>query len=68
MFGSKVKIPREMLDKIKDTVNQGVYSSVDEFVETALERELERISFSSSRSPDSEEIVRKQIQGLGYIE
>jgi Arc/MetJ-type ribon-helix-helix transcriptional regulator len=62
----KIKISKELMDRIKEAVELAGYSSVDELVETALERELERIS--GSKSPDSEEAVRKQLQGLGYIE
>lgn len=66
MFGDKIKISREMMARIKEAVETAGYSSVEEFVETALERELERIA--GSNSPDSEEAVRKQLQGLGYID
>ena len=68
MFGQKIKISNEMMARIKDAVETVGYSTIDEFVETALERELQRVSVSSSNSSNSDEAVRKQLQGLGYIE
>ena len=68
MFGQKITISNDMMARIKDAVGSAGYSSIDEFVETALERELERVSVSSSNPSNSEEAVRKQLQGLGYIE
>jgi Arc/MetJ-type ribon-helix-helix transcriptional regulator len=68
MFGQKIRISNEMMARIKDAVEKAGYSSAEEFVETALERELERVSVSSSSRSESEEAVRKQLQGLGYIE
>jgi Arc/MetJ-type ribon-helix-helix transcriptional regulator len=68
VFGQKIKISNEMMAKIRDAVDSEGYSSIEEFVETALERELERVSVSSSNPADSEDAVRKQLQGLGYIE
>jgi hypothetical protein len=66
MLEPKIKISKQMLERIKEAAESAGYSSVEELVETALERELERIS--TSKSPDSEEAVRKQLQGLGYID
>jgi Arc/MetJ-type ribon-helix-helix transcriptional regulator len=66
VFGDKIKISKELMSRIKEAVETAGYSSVDEFIETALERELDRIA--GSKSPDSEEAVRKQLQGLGYID
>jgi len=68
MFGIKIKLSKEMMKTIKEAVDCAGYSSVEEFVETALERELERVSMSNSNGPDSEEVVKKQFQGLGYID
>lgn len=68
VFGNKVKVSNEMMGRIKDAVESAGYSSIEEFVETALERELQRVSVSNSNDSHSEEDVRKQFQGLGYIE
>jgi hypothetical protein len=68
VFGNKVKISNEMMVRIKDAVESAGFSSIEEFVETALERELQRLSVSKTNDSRSEENVSKQLQGLGYIE
>jgi len=62
MFGSKIKIDKELLNKVKHYSELAGYSSVDEFITHALEREIERLEES-----DSEEEIKKKLQGLGYI-
>ena len=62
MFGSKIKIDKEVLNKVKHYSELAGYSSVDEFIMHALEREIERLEES-----DSEEEIKKKLQGLGYI-
>ncbi len=68
MFEPKVRIAKEMMERIKEAVSVAGYSSVDEFVTTALERELERTFFSSSKPVDEEESIKKKLQGLGYVD
>ena len=51
-----------MLNKVKHYSELAGYSSVDEFITHALEREIERLEES-----DSEEEIKKKLQGLGYI-
>jgi metal-responsive CopG/Arc/MetJ family transcriptional regulator len=62
MFGSKVKLDKELLKKVKYYAELSGYSSADEFITHALEREIERLEES-----DSEEEIKKKLQGLGYI-
>ncbi len=62
MFGSKVKLDKELLKKVKYYAELSGYSSTDEFITHALEREIERLEES-----DSEEEIKKKLQGLGYI-
>jgi len=66
VFGDKIKISKELMARIKEVSEKAGYSSVQEFVEAALEREVERIAGSNPGS--SEEAVKKQLQGLGYID
>jgi hypothetical protein len=68
MFGSKIKISKEMLARIKEAVDVAGYSSVDELIENAIEKELERISGSDLTASDEEEQIRAKLQGLGYID
>ena len=62
MFGPKVKISRNLLERIKKYSDIAGYSSVEEFVEHALENELAKLE-----DADSEEEIKKRLQGLGYI-
>lgn len=61
-MGSKVKLDRGLLARVKRYSNIAGYSSVEEFIAHALEKELAQIE-----EADSEEEIRKRLQGLGYI-
>ena len=58
----KIKIENELFEKVKKFSEIAGYSSVEEFVHHALEKEVEQLEES-----DSEDEVRKKLQGLGYI-
>tara|TARA_B100000949_G_C14014366_1_gene338630 strand:+ start:75 stop:299 length:225 start_codon:yes stop_codon:yes gene_type:complete len=62
MFGPKVTINKNLLERIKKYSDIAGYSSVEEFVEHALENELAKLE-----DADSEEEIKKRLQGLGYI-
>ncbi len=63
MFGgNKIKLDKDLLDRVKKYADIAGYSSVDEFITHALEKEL-----SVLEEADSEEDIRKKLQGLGYI-
>ncbi len=62
MFGSRVKIEKQFLEKIKKYAEIAGYSSVDEFVRHALEKEITKFE-----DADSEEEIKKRLKGLGYI-
>jgi hypothetical protein len=69
MFGShKVKIEGELLEKAKQCADACGYSSVDEFVLHMLEKEVNKILAPEQGSAPSRDVVRKRLQGLGYIE
>ena len=61
MFGG-IKIDRELYAKIKKYADQQGYSSLDEFVAHALEKEI-----ALFEEAESEEDIKKKLQGLGYI-
>jgi hypothetical protein len=68
MFGSyKVKIDDELLEKLKQCAEAGGYESVDEFVIRVLEKEVQKI-LPPDEGSAPKELVRKRLQGLGYIE
>jgi len=62
MFGSKVKLDKDLLSKIKRYADIAGYSSAEEFITHALEKELAQLE-----DADSEEEIKKRLQGLGYI-
>ena len=60
--GSKIKLPKELLAKIKRYAAIAGYSSPEEFVVHALEKEL-----ADLEEADSDEEIKKKLRGLGYI-
>lgn len=66
MFGSKIKLDRDLLERCRRYAEQAGYSSVEEFVTHVLERELK--SKQRDAQMDDEEEITKRLQGLGYIE
>jgi hypothetical protein len=67
MFGSyKIKIEGELLEKVKKCSEAAGYASIDEFVTHMLEKEIKKIL--PPDEGDSAELVKKRLQGLGYIE
>ena len=63
MFGgNKIKLDKELLDKVKKYSDIAGYSSPEEFITHALEKELSQLE-----DADSEEEIKKRLQGLGYI-
>ncbi len=64
MFGSttKVKLDKDLVAKVKKYADIAGYSSPEEFITYALEKELAKLEDAGS-----EEEIRKRLQGLGYI-
>ncbi len=63
MFGGqKVKIEKELWHKIQRYAEIAGYSSVQEFITHALEKEVAELE-----EADSDEEVKKKLRGLGYI-
>ncbi len=63
MFGTtKVKIDKQVWEKVKKVAAIAGYSSPDEFVGHAIEKLLD--SFDDA---DSNEDIRNKLKGLGYI-
>ncbi|PID78900.1 hypothetical protein CSA17_06240 [bacterium DOLJORAL78_65_58] len=64
MFGgNKIKLDKDLHEKIKKYATIAGYSSAEEFVQHVLEREVAKFE----EGGDSEEEIRKRMQGLGYI-
>jgi hypothetical protein len=64
MFGGdKLKIDKDLLAKIRKYSGIAGYATPEEFVRHVLEREIAKFE----EGGDSEEEIRKRMQGLGYI-
>ncbi len=59
---AKIKLENELYDRVKKFSEVAGYSSVEEFVGHILEKEL-----SSVDETESEEEIKKRLQGLGYL-
>lgn len=63
MFGStKVKLEKSLVDRIRKFAEIAGYASPEEFITHALEKELAQLE-----DADSEEEIKKRLQGLGYM-
>jgi hypothetical protein len=63
MFGKvSIKIDKDLLAKVKKYADIAGYSTPEEFVTHALEKELAKLEDAGS-----EEEIRKRLKGLGYI-
>ena len=58
----KIKLDPEVLAKVKKYAKIAGYSSPEEFVAHALDKELSKLE-----GADSEEEIKKRLQGLGYM-
>ncbi len=59
---TKVKLEKELVAKVRRYAEIAGYSTPEEFITHALEKELSQLA-----DADSEEEIRKRLQGLGYI-
>ena len=63
MFESKkIKLDKTLLAKVKKYSDIAGYSSPEEFISHALEKEISKFEDASS-----EEEIKKRLKGLGYI-
>jgi hypothetical protein len=68
MFGYRLKIEGELLERSQKCAEASGYASVDEFLLHTIEKEVTRLLGSSEGGSDTAEEVKKRLQGLGYIE
>ena len=58
----KIKVDKELMNRIKHYAKIAGYSSEEEFIIHTLEKQIAQME-----EMDSEEEVKKKLQGLGYI-
>lgn len=63
MFAKKIRINKDLYERLEAAASNRGYSSTQEFVEHALEKATETESQS-----ESEEAVKERLRGLGYLE
>jgi Arc/MetJ-type ribon-helix-helix transcriptional regulator len=64
-MGSKlsVKLNKSLCERARRLVEKAGYSSLEEFIEHAMEKDLARLE-----EADSKEDLIKKLKGLGYLE
>ena len=62
MGKAKIKLDKDLLEKVKKFAQLAGYASAEEFVTHCLEKEIAQLAES-----DSEEEIKKKLKGLGYI-
>ena len=64
MFGSnaKVKLDRDLVDRLRKVADVAGYATVEEFITHVLEKEM--LHFEDSKD-DAD--IRERLKGLGYI-
>jgi len=62
MGKAKVKLEKDLMDKVKKYADLAGYSSLEEFIIHCLEKEISKLEES-----ESEEEIKKKLKGLGYI-
>jgi len=64
MFGgSRIKLDKDLLEKVKKYAALAGYATTEEFVQHVLEREIAKFEEGGA----DEDEIRKRMQGLGYI-
>jgi predicted CopG family antitoxin len=58
-----LKIDKDLYERLKKVAGIAGYSSVEEFIQHTLEK-----AASAAEEGDSEEEVKKRLQGLGYLD
>jgi metal-responsive CopG/Arc/MetJ family transcriptional regulator len=62
MYGSRVKLDKALLAKLKRYSDLAGYASVEEFITHALEKEIAQLE-----GTESEQELKKKLKGLGYL-
>ena len=62
MGTTKVKLDKELMERVKKYAAMAGYSSPEEFIVHCLEKEISKLD-----EGDSEEEIKKKLKGLGYI-
>ena len=62
MAATKIKLEKDLYQRVKEFSNKAGYSSVEEFVSHVLEEAV-----GSLEQTEDEKAVKQRLQGLGYL-
>ncbi len=68
MLGGKVKLDKKLLERVRKYAEAAGYSSVEEFIAHALEKELAALDQAKGQGTETDPAVLDRLKGLGYIE
>ena len=68
MLGGNVKLDKKLLERVKEYAKAAGYSSVEEFIAHALEKELAKLDEAKGEGVATDPAVLERLRGLGYIE
>ena len=62
MGATKIRLDKNLMEKVKKYAAMAGYSSTEEFIAHCLEKEVAKLE-----EADSPEEIQKKLKGLGYI-
>ena len=62
MAKTKIKLDKNLMEKVKNYAKMAGYSTPEEFITHCLEKEIAKLE-----EAESEEEIKKKLKGLGYI-
>jgi len=68
VFGGNVKLEKALLERVKKYADAAGYSSADEFITHAIEKELAKLDEAKGEGAETDPAVLDRLKGLGYIE
>jgi len=68
VLGGNVKLDKALLDRVKKYAEAAGYSSSEEFITHALEKELAKLDEAKGVGSETDPAVLERLKGLGYIE
>lgn len=68
MLGGNVKLEKGLLERVKRYAKAAGYSSADEFIAHAIEKELAKLDEAKGEGSETDPAVLERLKGLGYIE
>jgi metal-responsive CopG/Arc/MetJ family transcriptional regulator len=63
-----VKLDKKLLERVKQYAKAAGYSSPEEFIAHALEKELTKLDEAKGEGLENDPAVLERLRGLGYIE